>query len=51
MVYDWQTFAPIAKYLMESYKITMNPWGSFEWFAEETRKQMQERESSAQTQR
>ena len=51
VVYDWQTFAPIAKYLMESYKITANPWGSFEWLAEETRRQMQGRESSAQTQR
>ena len=49
VVFDWQTFAPIAKYLMESYKITVNPWGSFEWLAEETRRQMQERESLAQT--
>ena len=46
VVYDWQTFAPIAKFLMESYKIAVNPWGNFEWLAEETRKQMAEREGN-----
>jgi hypothetical protein len=44
VVYDWQTFAPVAKHLVESYGIKVNPWGSFEWLADETKKYMEQKQ-------
>ena len=42
---DWDAFAPLSKHLMERYKLTVNPWGNFEWLAEETMRHLQRREA------
>jgi hypothetical protein len=43
VVFDWEAFAPLQKHLNEVYKVKVNPWGNFEWLAQEARKHMQER--------
>ncbi len=40
VVTDWDPFSPLSKHLMERFKLTVNPWGSFEWLADETRRHM-----------
>src|SRR5437764_15455008 len=41
IVFDWQTFEPLVKHLMERYKVPVNPYENFEWLAQETRKVLQ----------
>ncbi|TMI55990.1 hypothetical protein E6H15_02160 [Candidatus Bathyarchaeota archaeon] len=41
IVFDWQTFEPLVKHLMERYKVPVNPYENFEWLAQETRKFLQ----------
>jgi hypothetical protein len=43
VVYDWETFSPLARHLIARYKVRINPWGSFEWLANETKKYMEEK--------
>ena len=38
IVSDWQMFEPLAKHLMEPYKVPVNPHENFEWLANETQK-------------
>jgi len=38
VVYDWDMYAPFAKHFMERHNLDVNPWETFEWLAEETRK-------------
>ncbi|MDA4131484.1 MAG: hypothetical protein OK457_11995 [Thaumarchaeota archaeon] len=44
VVTDWDAFSPLSKHLMGRFKLTVNPWGSFEWLADETRKHMMMKE-------
>jgi hypothetical protein len=44
VVTDWDTFTPLSKHLMERFKLSVNPWGSFEWLPTETRRHMERRE-------
>jgi hypothetical protein len=44
VVTDWQAFKPLSDHLMKRYNLKVNPWGSFEWLAEQTSKHMQARE-------
>src|SRR6266516_2143185 len=41
IVFDWQTFEPLVKHLMERYKVPVNPYENFEWLAQETRNFLQ----------
>jgi len=41
IVFDWQTFEPLVKHLMERYKVPVNPYENFEWLARETRNFLQ----------
>ncbi|MDE1852399.1 MAG: hypothetical protein KGI38_01495 [Thaumarchaeota archaeon] len=38
VIYDWNTMAPMIKYLNGTYKLKNNPWENFEWLAKETAK-------------
>jgi len=49
VVFDWDAFSPLSKHLMEVYKLNVNPWGDFEWLAEETRRHMTQRQQAAVT--
>jgi hypothetical protein len=44
VVTDWQAFRPLSEHLMKRYNLRVNPWGSFEWLANETLKHLQARE-------
>jgi hypothetical protein len=44
VVTDWDAFSPLSKHLMERFKLTVNPWGSFEWLADETRRHLMMKE-------
>jgi hypothetical protein len=46
VVFDWRTFEPLAKHLMDRYGVRMNNWGNFKWLADETLKEMQAREAT-----
>src|SRR5207244_8442993 len=41
VVFDWQTFEPLVKHLMERYRVLVNPYENFEWLAQETREFLQ----------
>src|SRR5438093_8702949 len=41
LVFDWQTFEPLVKHLMERYRVLVNPYENFEWQAQETREVLQ----------
>jgi hypothetical protein len=45
VVFDWDTFEPLAKHLMERYGTKVNAFQNFHWLAEETRKHMKAREA------
>jgi len=45
-VLDWDTFSPLVKHLSQRLNIKVNPWGNFEWLAEETRKHLKERDDA-----
>ena len=38
IVYDWKTLEPMIRYLNKAYDLKYNPWGNFEWLADETEK-------------
>lgn len=38
VITDWQAFRPLVKHLMDRYKVSVNPYESFEWLALETRR-------------
>lgn len=42
VIADWQVFEPLAKHLMERYKVPVNPYENFEWLALETRKVLEQ---------
>jgi len=44
VVTDWQAFKPLSDHLMQMYNLKVNPWGNFEWLADETQKHLQTRE-------
>jgi len=45
VVYDWKTMEPMLKHLNEVYGIKVNPWGNFEWLANETERHLKTLES------
>ena len=47
VVYDWKAFEPACTYLIGKYGLKLNPWGSFEWLAQETQKYLAEKVLSA----
>jgi hypothetical protein len=47
VVFDWDAFAPLSKHLMDVYKLNANPWGNFEWLADETRKYMAQKQQAS----
>ncbi|MGO9645108.1 MAG: hypothetical protein ACLPY5_10205 [Candidatus Bathyarchaeia archaeon] len=46
VVLDWDAFSPLVKHLSQRLKVKVNPWRSFEWLAEETRKYLKERDGA-----
>lgn len=38
VVYDWERFQPLVKHLMQRYNVPVNPYGNFEYLANESRK-------------
>ena len=38
VVYDWDRFEPLVKHLMQRYNVPVNPYGNFEYLANESRK-------------
>ena len=46
VVLDWKAFEPACNYLNEKYGLKVNPWGSFEWLAQQTQKYMAEKEAA-----
>ena len=42
VVFDWETFQPLVKHLMERYNVPVNPYENFEWLASETRRFLRE---------
>jgi hypothetical protein len=50
VVTDWEAFAPLSKRLIERFHLNVNPWGSFEWLADETRRHMMQKQQLPQNQ-
>lgn len=44
VVVDWNTMAPLVKYLNGVYKLKLNPWENFEWLAKETENFLKQKE-------
>ena len=42
VVFDWKTMEPMIRYLNQSYGLKANPWGNFEWLANETEKYLKD---------
>jgi hypothetical protein len=38
VVIDWRKMEPLIRYLNKQYNLKGNPWGNFEWLANETQK-------------
>ena len=38
VVIDWRKMEPMITFLNKEYKLKGNPWGNFEWLADETAK-------------
>jgi hypothetical protein len=36
VVVDWKTFRPLAEHVMANGRTKKNPWGNFQWLAENT---------------
>jgi len=47
VVTDWDAFRPLSEHLMKRFGLTVNPWGSFEWLAEETKHHLASRENES----
>jgi hypothetical protein len=47
VVVDWRIFEPLSRHLSERYKIKINAWENFEWFAKETENYMREKGGGA----
>jgi len=46
VIFDWKAFEPCCAYLVKNYGLKSNPWGSFEWLAQQTQKFMAEKEEA-----
>jgi hypothetical protein len=46
VVFDWKAFEPACTYLVGKYGLKANPWGSFEWLAQQTQKYLAEKEAA-----
>ena len=47
IVTDWKTMEPMIKYLNAQFKVRINPWGNFEWLANETERYLKNIEPPA----
>ncbi len=47
VVYDWKTMEPMIRFLSATYGLKSNPWGNFEWLANETERYLKLQESGA----
>jgi hypothetical protein len=49
VVNDWKLMEPMIRYLNKTYNLKGNPWGNFEWLANETEKYLRSQEAELQS--
>jgi len=51
VVLDWEVFSPVADHMKERFGLKFDPFGNFQWLADETRARMNERSITEEKQR